>query len=332
MDNIKTNTTETNGKRTGDESNATKSTSDSRNAYGVCLRFLRSWIPIDYKEEIVEVFKLAGPVSISQIMFCMINLVSAVFCGHLGKTELAGVSLATAMVNVTGLSIGVGLSSACDTLISQTFGSNNLKRVGIILQRGILILLLACFPCWAVLINTETILLAVKQNPAVAKISQLYVKIFMPVLPAAFMYQLQGRYLQNQGIIWPQVFTGVAGNVVNALANYIFLYVLDLGVAGSAASNAIAQVSLAVFLYVYIVWKGLHKNTWGGWSSQCLQEWDIFINLAIPSMLMTCLEWWAYEIRSFLAGLISEVELGAQLIAFHNLILAFHTGSLKGFL
>ncbi|XP_061084576.1 multidrug and toxin extrusion protein 1-like [Conger conger] len=316
MDDTETETTETNGEVTCGKSSATKATSDSRIACGACLRRLRGWIPVDYKEETRQVLKLAVPVTISRLMISMISFVSAMFCGHLGKMELAGVSLATAVINVTGLSIGDGLSSVCDTLISQTFGSNNLKRVGVILQRGILILLLACLPCWAVLINTETILLVIKQNPTVAQLSQLYVKIYMPALPAAFMYQLQGKYLHNQGIIWPQVFAGLAANIVNALANYTFLHVLDLGVAGSAASNAIAQFSLATFLFVYIVWKGLHKNTWEGWSNQCLQEWDTFINLAIPSMLMLCLESWPQELGSFLAGLISEGELGAQSITY----------------
>lgn len=51
----------------------------------------------------------------------------------------------------------------------QTYGSGNLKRVGVILQRGILILLLACFPCWAVLINTEALLLVAQQSPEVAR-------------------------------------------------------------------------------------------------------------------------------------------------------------------
>ncbi|KAG9351616.1 hypothetical protein JZ751_022867, partial [Albula glossodonta] len=256
-------------------------------------------------------------------MIFLISFISTVFCGHLGKTELAGVSLAIAVINVTGISIGSGLASACDTLISQTFGSNNLKRVGVILQRGILILLLACFPCWAVLINTEPLLLAVKQSPEVARLSQLYVKIFMPALPAAFMYQLEGRYLQNQGIIWPQVITGLVVNVLNALTNYIFLYVLDLGVAGSAAANSISQYSLAAILFVYIHWRGLHKATWGGWVRDCLQEWDTFIHLAIPSMLMLCLEWWTYEIGGFLAGLISEAELGAQSVIYQLGVIAY---------
>ncbi|XP_037328646.2 multidrug and toxin extrusion protein 1-like [Pungitius pungitius] len=292
-------------------------------AWGGCLKKMIDFIPPDYRKEMVQLVKLAGPVVISQMMVFMISFVSTVFCGHLGKTELAGVALAIAVVNVAGISIGTGLSLTCDTLISQTYGSGNLKRVGVILQRSVLILLLACFPCWAILINTEPLLLAVKQSPEVASLAQLYVTIVMPALPAAFMYQLQGRYLQNQGIIWPQVVTGVIGNIVNAIINYVLLYILELGVAGSAASNAISQYVLAVVLYAYICCRGLHKATWGGWSMDCLQEWGPFVQLAIPSMLMLCLEWWMFEIGGFLAGLISEAELGAQSIIYEVAVVAY---------
>ncbi|KAJ0062069.1 hypothetical protein NL108_015280, partial [Boleophthalmus pectinirostris] len=280
---------------------------------------------------------------ISQVMSFMIGFISMVFCGHLGKTELAGVALAIAIINVTGISIGSGLSSACDTLISQTYGSGNVKLVGVILQRGILISLLACFPCWALLINTEAILLVVRQSAEVARLAQLYVTIFMPALPAVFMYQLQGRYLQNQGIIWPQVISGAIGNVFNAIINYIFLHLLDLGIQGSGAANAISQYCLPVILFLYIHIKNLHKVTWdgklqpkyihtlnylcleefvlfflvpSGWSMDCLREWELYLSLALPSMVMMCSEWWLYEVGSFLAGLISETELGAQSVVY----------------
>ncbi|XP_031140414.1 multidrug and toxin extrusion protein 1-like isoform X3 [Sander lucioperca] len=302
---------------------ADASVQGSGDSRGSCLKNMSCFIPPDYRHELVQLLKLAGPVIISQLMVFMISFVSTVFCGHLGKTELAAVALSISVVNVTGISIGNGLSLTCDTLISQTYGSGNLKRVGVILQRGVLILLLACFPCWAILINTEPILLAVKQSPEVASIAQLYVKIFMPSLPAAFMYQLQGRYLQNQGIIWPQVVTGVIANILNAIINYIFLYCLDLGVAGSAAANAISQYLLAVILFAYICCRGLHKATWGGWTLDCLQEWGPFVRLAIPSMLMLCLEWWLFEIGGFLAGVISETELGAHSIVYELMALAY---------
>ncbi|CAL8399031.1 unnamed protein product [Boreogadus saida] len=280
------------------------------------MKPIRKWIAEEHKKELILLFKVSSPIFLSQLMTFLIGFVSMVFCGHLGNNELNAVALAISVINVTGISIGFGLSSTCDTLMSQTFGSGNFKQVGVILQRGILILLLACFPCWAVLINTQSILIAVRQSVTIARLSQLYVEIVMPSLPATFMYLLQGRYLQNQGIMWPQVITGAIVNVVNVLINYIFLNVLDMGVAGSAAANAISQYALAAFLFIYINCRGLHRATWAGWSPDCLQEWGSFTQIAIPSMLMHCLAWWVYETGGFLTGLISEVELGAQAIVY----------------
>ncbi|MEE6504690.1 hypothetical protein FKM82_005293 [Ascaphus truei] len=281
-----------------------------------CAQKVCSFLPADVFQEARKLLALAGPTFLSQLMVFMISIVSSIFCGHLGKVELDAVSLAIAVINITGVAVGTGLAGACDTLISQTFGGRNLKHVGTILQRGILILLLFCFPCWALFINTKPILLLFKQDPEVSSLTQMYVMIFLPALPATFLYQLQAKYLHNQGIVFPQVLTGFIANIFNALINYIFLYVLGLGVMGSAWANTISQILQMLFLFLYIVWKRLYVETWGGWSSACFQEWGAFIRLAIPSMLMLCIEWWAFEIGIFLAGTISMVDLGAQSIIY----------------
>ncbi|XP_018419611.1 PREDICTED: multidrug and toxin extrusion protein 2-like [Nanorana parkeri] len=271
----------------------------------------------------VEVSRADGLTAfLSQMMVLLVLIVSSVFCGHLGKIELDSAMLASAVINITGISIGSGLSYRCDTLMSQTYGSKNLKRVGTILQRGILILMLCCFPCWAILINTEQILLLCKQNPDIARLTQKYVMIFLPGLPAVFLRQLQSKYLYIQGIIWPQFFTGVAANIINAVVNAIFIYVLKMGIEGSAWANTISQWTMSLLLFMYTVVKKVHVETWGGWSKDCLQEWDIFLRLAIPSMLMVCIEWWSLEIGSFFTGLISVVELGGQVIMLQLLTLA----------
>ncbi|NXG73666.1 S47A1 protein, partial [Baryphthengus martii] len=280
-------------------------------------------VPDHFWEDVKKLLVLAGPLILIQLLIFLIHLVSSVFCGHLGKVELASVTLAIAVINVTAISVGYGLSSACDTLISQTYGGKNLLRVGVILQRAILVLLLCCFPCCAILINIEQFLLLIRQDPEVSRLTQRYVMAFVPALPAVFMYNLETRYLQNQMIMWPLVLSGVVGNIVNVIANCVFLYVFHLGITGSAWANTVAQYSQAIFLFLYIIGKKLHVKTWGGWSSECLLEWDSFTSLAIPSMLMMCIEWWTYEIGSFLIGLLSVIELSAQSIIYEVSVVAF---------
>ncbi|XP_057676902.1 multidrug and toxin extrusion protein 1 isoform X2 [Corythoichthys intestinalis] len=205
-----------------------------------------------------------------------------------------------------------GLTMACDTLVSQTYGSKNLKRVGIILQRSSLILLLFCLPCWALLINAQQLLLLMRQDQQVARIAQIYTTAFIPAVPAMFLHQLQVAYLQNQGIILPQMYTAALANLFNLGANYVLIISLQLGVVGSAMANSLAQVFVCLLLYAYIRWKKLHGPTWAGWSSDCLQDWGSFIKLAVPSTFMVCFEWWIWEIGGFLAGILGEVDLAAQ--------------------
>uniref|UniRef100_A0A2K6NQD2 Multidrug and toxin extrusion protein n=1 Tax=Rhinopithecus roxellana TaxID=61622 RepID=A0A2K6NQD2_RHIRO len=284
--------------------------------HGGCCPALSRLVPRGFGAEIWTLFALSGPLFLFQMLTFMIYIVSTVFCGHLGKVELASVTLAVAFVNVCGVSVGVGLSSACDTLMSQSFGSRNKKHVGVILQRGALVLLLCCLPCWALFLNTQHILLLFRQDPDVSRLTEDYVMIFIPGLPVIFLYNLLAKYLQNQKITWPQVLSGVVGNCVNGVANYVLVSVLNLGIRGSAYANIISQFAQTVFLLLYIVLKKLHLETWAGWSSQCLQDWGPFFSLAVPSMLMICVEWWAYEIGSFLMGLLSVVDLSAQAVIY----------------
>nr|XP_040037085.1 multidrug and toxin extrusion protein 1-like [Gasterosteus aculeatus aculeatus] len=274
--------------------------------------WVRRRVPLVYREELYQVLRLTGPLVVSRILNFLLPFVISIFCGHIGNSELAGYALASAIINTTTVSTGCGLALACDTLISQTYGGRNMRRVGVILQRSSLILLLFCLPCWALLINTHNLLLMLHQDTEVARISQIYALAFIPAVPAMFLHELQVSYLQNQGIIMPQLYTAAAANVFNVGANYVLIYGLELGVLGSAIANGLSQIAICLLLFGYIRWKKLHQETWGGWSTDCLQEWGSYMKLAIPSACMVCFEWWIWEVGGFLAGLLGEVDLAAQ--------------------
>ncbi|XP_056263668.1 multidrug and toxin extrusion protein 1-like isoform X2 [Pseudoliparis swirei] len=250
---------------------------------------VRRWLPLAYREELYHVVLLTWPVLLSRMLNFLQQFVIGVFCGHIGNAELAGYALASA-----------------------TFGSGNMKRVGVILQRSSLILLLFCLPCWGLLINTQNLLLIMHQEHEVARIAQIYVMAFIPAVPAMYLLQLQVSYLQNQGITQPQMYTAAAANVVNLGANYVLIHSLEMGVIGSAIANSLCQITSCLLLYGYIRWKKLHLPTWGGWSTACLQDWGSYMKLAIPSTLMVCFDWWVWDIGGFLAGVLGELDLAAQ--------------------
>ncbi|XP_019748371.1 multidrug and toxin extrusion protein 1-like isoform X3 [Hippocampus comes] len=283
--------------------------------------WMRRKLPHAVREEVYHLLMMMGPLLLSRILTYLLPFVATMFCGRLANEVMAGYGLACATVNVTTAATGLGLGIALDTLVAQTFGGKNLLRVGVMLQRGIIILLLFCLPCCGLLLNAQSLLLLMGQDPEVTRIAQLYIMAYLPAMPAMFLYHLQVSYLQNQGIILPQMYTAALANVANLLTNYIFISVLDLGVYGSAAACTLSEIYVCSFLFAYIWWKKLHKTTWGGFSLESLQEWGSFMELAIPSTLMTCFEWWIYEFGGFFAGMLGNVELAVQhaLISVANL-------------
>uniref|UniRef100_A0A8C2HMT0 Multidrug and toxin extrusion protein n=1 Tax=Cyprinus carpio TaxID=7962 RepID=A0A8C2HMT0_CYPCA len=275
-----------------------------------CCGFVRRCIPLVYREELYHILRMTGPLLVCRFLNFLLFFVVTMFCGRLGNTVLAGYAMASATINVTAAATGLGLALACDTLVSQTFGSKNLLRVGVTLQRGILILTLFSLPCCALLVNTQPLLLYLGQDPEVARIAQLYVVAYLPAIPAMFLYQLQLSYLQNQGVIKPQMYASAVANVANVIVNYFLIFSVHFS--GSAAANTFAQVCNCFALFCFIRWQRIYEKTWGGWSSEALQDWGSYMKLAIPSTLMTCFEWWIYEVGGFLAGMLSEVDLAAQ--------------------
>lgn len=52
-----------------------------------------------------------------------------------------------------------------------------------------------------------------------------------------------------------------------------------------------------------------------GWSTECLQGWDSYMKLAVPSAFMICFEWWVWEVGGFLAGMCFVLDICSIFLA-----------------
>lgn len=63
---------------------------------------------------------------------------------------------------------------------------------------------------------------------------------------------------------------------------------------GSGCGSPLGEQMENIFILLHLLLSG--------WSRECLVNWGSFIWLAVPGMVMMCIEWWTFEIGSFLAG------------------------------
>ena len=73
--------------------------------------------------------------------------------------------------------------------------------------------------------------------------------------------------------------------------------------------QASSMCGLLVYMLYYNSQQEPGKKTWGGWSRECFHEWGVYIRVALPSMVMICLDWWTFEVRGVQRG---QKEDGAQ--------------------
>lgn len=243
-----------------------------------------------------------------------VGIVAVFFCGRLGKVELDAVALSNSLINVAGLSIPMGLASACDTLFSQIYGSKNKTLAGVVLQRSILIILLATLPLLAFHLNAQRILIALGQDPDISELTGEYLLIFIPALVSFTTFSAVTKYLQNQKILFPSMIVGIVSNATNAGLHYLLIYHLGYGLNGSALAQAVSYILMVILNLCYLVFSGVYKETWRGWTWECLEDWGQYISLALFGMLMICIEWWSFEVGIILTGIKGATELGAQTI------------------
>ncbi|PWA66359.1 Multi antimicrobial extrusion protein [Artemisia annua] len=255
-------------------------------------------------KEAIAIARIAIPMILTGLLLYSRSVISMVFLGHLGDLSLAGGSLAIGFANITGYSILSGLAMGMEPICGQAFGAGKYTRLGLCLQRTVLLLLCTSFPISILWIYMKKILMACGQDQEIATMAQTYLLYSLPdLLAQSFLHPLR-IYLRSQSITIPLTFCATLSIFLHIPINYLFVTKLQMGIKGVAISSVLTNFNLVASLIIYIMISGVYKKTWDGISRKCFKGWCSLLNLAIPSCISVCLEWWWYEIMILLCGLL----------------------------
>ncbi|KAJ6417164.1 hypothetical protein OIU84_002964 [Salix udensis] len=247
----------------------------------------KKWLFLDVEEAWNQIL-FSLPMILTNVFFYMITLVSVMFAGHLGELELAGATLANSWAMVTGFAFMIGLSGALETLCGQGFGAQMYRMLGIYLQASCIISIIFCIAVSVIWFYTEPILLLLQQDAQISMTAALYMKYLIPGLFAYGIMQNILRFLQTQSVVIPPVVFSLVPLCIHIGIAYALVHYTALG------NLSIHGVGFSLESFHYI----LHD-----------------LKLALPSAAMVCLEYWAFEILVFLAGVMPSSEISVSLIA-----------------
>lgn len=88
-----------------------------------------------------------------------------------------------------------------------------------------------------------------------------------------------------------------------------------MGVFGASIALNITYISTFAFqeFYVLVYKKAIFDNYYAPlFEEESFLDWPAYIKLAVPTTLLMCIEWWAFEFVIIFSGIIGVKELAAQ--------------------
>ncbi|KAF8024080.1 hypothetical protein BT93_F1324 [Corymbia citriodora subsp. variegata] len=278
-------------------------------------RRLKWWHKVLDVEEAKRQVLFSMPMILTNLFYYGIPLASVMFAGHLGELELAGATLANSWATVTGFAFMTGLSGALETLCGQGFGAKLYRTLGIHLQASCIVSLFFSTLISILWFFTEHVLLLLHQDSQISKTAAVYMKFLIPGIFAYGFLQNIVRFLQTQSIVLPLVILSVVPFVIHIGIAYALVHWTVLGFEGAPLAASISLWLSVLVLAIYVTCSKRCKNSWGGISFESFGYIFTNLRLALPSAAMVCLEYWAFEILVFLAGLMKNSETTTSLIA-----------------
>ena len=209
------------------------------------LSYIREGKMMTQREKLWLIVSLSIPSILAQISATVMFFIDASMVGHLGAKASAAIGL----VETTGWLMG-GLASAANmgfsVQVAHFIGANDFEAARRVLRQS-----MVCCTAWALMISLISVIIApflpywMGGSEEIVRDASIYFAIFGL---AGIFFQaegLAGSMLKCSGNMKIPSILNIGMCVMDVLFNYLFIYILGLGVMGAAIGTGVAMLITA---------------------------------------------------------------------------------------
>lgn len=270
----------------------------------------------EYTKWLVETWfltKASIPIILAYMLQNSLQTTSILVAGRLSSEALAVSAFSYMFAMATAWLVALGGTSALDTLAASSFTASKDKRnLGILLQRGLLVLtafyavivLLWCF--------SEPLFRMLGQPEHICTQSSRFLRLLAPGGLGYVWFEATKKFLQAQGIYRPGTYALLIASPVNLVLNYLLIHKFGFGLYGAPIATGISYwLSFCLLVAYAALVKG--SECWGGIQLKRAMANSLpFAKLALLGFVHVGTEWWAFEIVALAAGRLGTTSLAAQ--------------------
>ena len=216
---------------------------------------------------------------------------------------------------------------ALDPLVAQAVGAGDREAAARAVQRGILLACILALVTSLVLLAAGALLAFARQPAEVVPLATLYVHAIIPGMLPFLVFLVFRQTLQAMARVAPILWIALAGNLLNAFLNWVFIWgnlgVPPLGAFGSGIATTLARWGMTIAL-VALAWPLLRRYLRplrkGAFAPRPLLR---MVAIGVPIGIQFQLEFGAFALIGVFMGWIGTTAIAAHQVAINLAAFAF---------
>ena len=224
------------------------------------LELIRNGGPLTGGQQVKLCLMLSYPAILAQLSFVMMQYIDTSMVGHLGAAAGASIGLvSTCMWLLSGFCGACG--SGFSVQVAHLIGANDFKNARVVLRQALLTALI-----FSGVISVIGMAIAgplphwLGGSPEIISDSTKYFFIVAACLPFMQIDWLCASVLQVSGNMKVPSFLSIGMCVLDVCFNYLFIYVLDMGVVGAAIGTGLAELITALAMLYFVTVRSPELN------------------------------------------------------------------------